>query len=192
MKRIYFVVLLILIFGKASAQQPCIDAIVTTNGDTIKGMLIAVSDTSYTIDNYNLVIALHKDMVKEYIQCYRNATREDLARMKNPDYLTEMDLYKNTPGYYLRKSSRNFYIGMTMELAGGIAMGLALANNTPNKTTQKWAVFSGGTVVFAGGIFFLLRSFYLVDKAGKLLDLERSAIYLAPTKDGRIELRWNF
>ena len=192
MKKIYFIVLIFLSFGKASAQQVCIDAIVTTNNDTIKGMLIAITDTSYTIDNFNLVIAFHKDMVKEHIQCYREATRTDLARMKNPDYLTEMDLYKNTPGFYLRKASRSFYLGLTMEAAGGLAMGMAFVNDNPNKTTQKWAVFSGGTVVFAGGLFFLLRSFYFVDKAGKILDLERSAIYLAPTKDGRIELRWNF
>ena len=192
MKKIGLIVLIFLSLLKASAQQPCIDAIVTTNNDTIKGMLVAITDTSYTIDNYNLVIALHKDMVKEYIQCYRETTRADLARMKNPDYLTEMDLYKNTPGFYLRKASRSFYLGLTMEVAGGLAMGMAFVNDNPNKTKQKWAVFSGGTVVFAGGLFFLLRSFYLVDKAGKLLDLERSAIYLAPTKDGRIELRWNF
>ena len=192
MKKIYLIVFILLSLGKVSAQQPCIDAIITTNNDTIKGMLIATTDTSYTIDNFNLVIALHKDMVKEHIPCYREVTRTDLSRMKNLDYLTEMDLYKNTPGFYLRKASRSFYLGLTMEVAGGLAMGMAFVNDNPNKTTQKWAVFSGGTVIFAGGLFFLLRSFYLVDKAGKLLDLERSAIYLAPTKDGRIELRWSF
>ena len=192
MKKIYCIGLLFFFLKSASAQVPCIDMIVTIHGDSITGILVSKTDTLYVIDNYNTILAFHKDLVKEHISCYRAVTRTDLTRMRNVDYLTEKDLLQNTPGYYLRKASRNFYFGMSLELAGGVAIGLALANDNPDKTTQKWAVFSGGTVVFAGGIFFLLRSFYLVDKAGKLLDLERSSIYLQPTKDGRIELRWNF
>lgn len=192
MKKIYLSVLLFLFLGKASAQLPCVDAIVTINGDTVVGILVSKTDTSYAIDNYNMILAFHKDLVKEHIPCFRQATRTDLARLKNVDYLTEKDLLKNTPGYYLRRASRSFYLGMSMEVVGGITMGLSLASNNPDKTTQKWAFFAGGTTIVAGGIFFLLRSFYFVDKAGKLLDLERSAIYLEPTKDGRIELRWSF
>ena len=192
MKKIYLSVLIFLFLKSASAQLPCIDAIIMVNGDTVMGILVSKTDTSYVIDNYNMVLAFHKDLVKEHVPCYRQATRTDLARMRNPDYLTEKDLFKNTPGYYLRKASRNFYLGMSLEIAGGITMGLALANNNPDKTAQKWGFFAGGTTVVAGGIFFLLRSFYFVDKAGKILDLERSTIYLEPTKDGRIELRWNF
>lgn len=192
MKKIYFSVFIFLFLRNASAQLPCIDAIILMNGDTVIGILVSKTDTSYTIDNYNMVFAFHKDLVKEHIPCYRQATRTDLARMKNLDYLTEKDLLKNTPGYYLRRASRNFYFGMSLEIVGGITMGLALANNNPDKTTQKWGFFAGGTTVVAGGIFFLLRSFYFVDKAGKILDLERSAIYLEPTKDGKIELRWSF
>ena len=192
MKKIYLSALIFLFFRSASAQLPCIDAIVTTNGDTIVGMLVSKTDSSYAIDNYNMIFAFHKDLVKEHIPCFRQATRTDLARLKHIDYLTEKDLLKNTPGYYLRRASRNFYLGMTLEVVGGITMGVSLANDNPDKSIQKWAFFTGGTTIVAGGIFFLLRSFYFVDKAGKLLDLERSAIYLEPTKDGRIELRWSF
>ncbi|MDR0368855.1 MAG: hypothetical protein LBH82_06935 [Bacteroidales bacterium] len=192
MKKICFVALLFFFAKNVSAQSPCLDAIVTVQGDTIVGMLVSKTDTSYAIDNYNLILAFHKDLVQEYIPCFKEATRSDLARLKNLDYLTEKDLLINTPGYYLRKASRSFYLGLSMDLVGGITMGIALANSNPNKTTQKWATFAAGTTIFAGGIFFLLRSFYYVDKAGKILDLERSSIYLEPTKDGRIELRWNF
>jgi hypothetical protein len=192
MKKIYLTVFIFLFLKNVSAQLPCIDAIVMVSGDTVTGILVSKTDSSYVIDNYNMVLAFHKDLVKEHIPCYRLATRTDLTRMKNPDYLTEKDLLKNTPGYYLRKASRNFYLGISLEIVGGVTMGLALANNNPDKTAQKWGFFAGGTTVVAGGIFFLLRSFYFVDKAGKILDLERSAIYLEPTKDGRIELRWSF
>jgi hypothetical protein len=72
-------------------------------------------------------------------------------------------------------------------------MGISAASfKNSSKTTQKWIIFSGGTVAVAGGIFFLLRSFYLIDKTGKLLDIERSSIYLEPTSDGKIGIIWKF
>ncbi len=192
MKKIYFAVFFV-IFLSWNTKAQCIDAIVTTSGDTIFGMVLSVTDTSYTIDSYNFVISLRNDMVKDYIKCFRQATREDMARMKQLDYLTEKDLLKYTPGYYLRKASRNFYLGLSLDLAGGIAMGVSLASyKDASKSTQKWIVFSAGTVAVAGGIFFLLRSFYLIDKTGKLLDMERSSIYLEPTQDGKIGVIWKF
>jgi hypothetical protein len=190
MKRIYFAILFLLLSWSASAQ--CIDALVMTTGDTITG-IVTVTDTTYTIDSYNMVVSLRKDVIKEYIPCYRTATRIDLARMRQVDYLTEKDLLKYTPGYYLRKASRNFYMGISLSMTGTITTGIALAMyNTSTKETQKWILFSTGTVAIAGGIFFLLRSFYFIDKTGKMLDLERSTIYLEPAQNGGIELLWKF
>jgi F0F1-type ATP synthase assembly protein I len=192
MKKICFIVALVTSLSWNSFSQ-CIDALITTKGDTIFGILVSSTDTTYIIDSYNFVISLHSDMIAEHIKCFREAAREDSIRMKQLDYLTEKDLLKYTPGYYLRKASRNFYLGLSLDLVGGIAMGVSLGSfKNASKSTQKWVIFSGGTVAVAGGIFFLLRSFYFIDKTGKLLDLERSSIYLEPTSDGKIGIIWKF
>jgi hypothetical protein len=192
MKKSCFIVALVISFSWNCHSQ-CIDALITTKGDTIFGILVSSSDTAYIIDSYNLVIALHSDTVMEHIVCFREATWADLVRMKHLDYLTEKDLLQNTSGYFLRKASRNFYLGLSLDLAGSIAIGISLASYKDHpKAAQKWIVFSGGTVAVAGGIFFLLRSFHFINKAGKLLDLEHSAIYLDPANNGKVGIIWKF
>ncbi|MDR0603130.1 MAG: hypothetical protein LBG80_02355 [Bacteroidales bacterium] len=191
MKKLCFIVAFIIPFSWNCYSQ-CIDALITTKGDTIFGLLVSSSDTSYIIDSYNLVVALHRDTIIEHITCFREATWADLVRMKHLDYLTEKDLLQNTPGYYLRKASRNFYLGLSLDLAGSIAIGISLASYKDHAKTQKWIIFSGGTIAVAGGVFFLLRSFHFIDKAGKLLDLEHSAIYLNSTSNGKIGIIWTF
>jgi hypothetical protein len=192
MKKLCFAIALTISFSWNCYSQ-CIDALITTKGDTIFGILVSSSDTVYVIDSYNFVVALHRDTVTEHIACFYQATPADLARMKHLDYLTEKDLLQNTPGHCLRNASRNFYLGLSLDLAGSIAIGISLASYKDHaQATQKWIIFSGGTIVVAGGVFFLLRSFYLIDKAGKLLDLERSSIYLESTNNGNIGVIWKF
>ncbi|MDR1878394.1 MAG: hypothetical protein LBQ64_02385 [Bacteroidales bacterium] len=191
MRKIFFAFLFIFITATVSAQ--CLDALVRTNGDTIVGIVTAVTDTSYTIDSYNFVVSFRKEMIKDYIKCYRDITHADILRMRQVDYLTEQDLFKYTPGYYLRKSSRSFYLGLSLEIVGGIALGFSVGiDNNSSHSAQKWILFSGGTLAMAGGVFFLLRSFYFIDKTGKILDMERSALYLESDKDKQLGLIWKF
>ncbi|MDR1182557.1 MAG: hypothetical protein LBL13_11320, partial [Bacteroidales bacterium] len=143
MKKLCFIVVLAISFSWNSFSQ-CIDALITTKGDTIFGILVSTTDTTYIIDNYNFVLSLHHDMVVEHIKCFREAAWGDSIRMKQLDYLTEKDLLKYTPGYYLRKASRNFYLGLSLDIVGGIAMGISAASfKNSSKTTQKWIIFSG-------------------------------------------------
>ena len=190
MKKICFVALFACFFSWNSHAQ-CIDAIVTTKGDTIFGMVISVTDTSYTIDSYNFVASFKKDMVSEYITCIRQMTNSEISRMKHVDYLTENDLFKYTSGYYLRKASKSFYLGIALDVLGGVVIGTSLHVNDWD-TKKQLIFFSAGTTVFAGGIFFLLRSFYFIDKAGKIMDMERSALYFEPTKNGGFGVSWKF
>jgi hypothetical protein len=192
MKKLCFAIAFAISFSWNCYSQ-CIDALITTKGDTIFGIFVSSSDTSYIIDSYNFIMDIHHDTVKEHITCFREATWADLSRMKHLDYLTEKDLFQYTHGYYLRQAARNFYLGLSLDLAGSIAIGISLVSyKDHSKSTHKWIVFSGGTVAVAGGVFFLLRSFYLIDKAGKLLDLERSSIYLGPANNGKIGIIWKF
>jgi hypothetical protein len=162
----------------ASAQQ-YLDAIVTQNGDTILGKIIEINDSAYTIDSYNMVFTINRSMISGHIPCFKEATRIDLMHMKPIDKLSNKDLYQYTSGFYLRKASTMFYIGLPLTLAGTTAIAVTLSSyQKPHQKTVKWAVFSGGVVAVAGGTFFLLKSFYLIDKAGKIMDLERSTLYL--------------
>jgi hypothetical protein len=184
MKKLFFAALFAISFS-CNMHAQCLDALVTTKGDTIFGMVVSVTDSSYTIDSYNYVASFKNDMITEYIQCIRQLTQGEIARMKHVDYLTESDLLKYTSGYYLRKAYKSFYLGLSLDLLGGIAIGTSLhLYKDDSDLAKKWIFFSAGTTVFAGGIFFLLRSFYFIDKTGKLMDLEHSAIYLEATKNG--------
>jgi hypothetical protein len=184
--------LLVFIYSLVYVNGQCIDVLISTSNDTIYGRLLDTSNNVYTFDSYNYVFAIKKEMVKTYIPCYRQANKEDLLRMKHIDKLSGSDLLSYTPGYYLRKSTTNFYLGICL-LSGGIAANnLALTYFHQNYEKSEWIVFAAGTIASAGGLFFLLRSFYFVDKAGKLMDLERSSIYLEPTPDGHIGLKWKF
>ena len=184
MKKLFFAALFAISFS-CNMYAQCLDALVTTKGDTIFGMVVSVTDSSYTIDSYNYVASFKNDMIAEYIQCIRQLTQVEIARMKHVDYLTESDLLKYTSGYYLRKASKSFYLGLSLDLLGGIVMGTSLhLYKDDADLAKKWIFFSAGTTVFAGGVFFLLRSFYFIDKTGKLMDLEHSAIYLEATKNG--------
>ncbi|MDR1791914.1 MAG: hypothetical protein LBR36_00505 [Bacteroidales bacterium] len=183
-------VLFFALFG-AKGQNNCLDAIVTQAGDTIFGKMIEITDSSYTLDSYNLVLSLSKDMVKAYLPCCKEVTRLDLMKMQPLDNLSDNDLFHNTAGDYLRRSSKAFYLGLPLTLAGTVTGTLALTLcNQPGQQTLKWITFSCGTVAVAGGMFFLLRSFYLIDKAGKILDLERSAIYL--DANSTVGIIWKF
>ena len=192
MKKLFFCALFVISCSWGMKAQ-CLDMLVTTKGDTILGMVVSITDTSYTIDSYNFVASFKKDSIVEYVHCVRQLTQSEVSRMKNVDYLMENDLLKYTPGYYLRKASRSFYLGLSLDLVGGAAIGISLTKyKDPSESTKKWVLFSAGTTVAAGGVFFLLRSFYFIDKTGKLLDMERSAIYLEPTRNGGFGVSWKF
>lgn len=190
MKKIGLFIFFVCSFSFAKSQ--CIDAIITTSNDTIYGRLLDTTNEIYTFDSYNHVFAIHQNAVKEHIRCIRQATTEDLARFKQLDNLSDKDLQKNTPGYYLRKSTSNFYVGSCM-LAGGLTINtLAFTYFNENYPKSKYPLFALGSAATAGGIFFLLRSFYFIDKAGKLMDLDRSTIYLESNKDGHLSIKWKF
>ncbi|HOS16896.1 MAG TPA: hypothetical protein PKX15_07810 [Bacteroidales bacterium] len=188
MKKLSILLLLSTLLSFAKGQ--CIDAIITTTNDTIYGSLLDTANGIYTFDSYNYVFALPKDMVKEHIICIRQATKTDIFRMKHLDNLSSSDLLKYTPGFYLRKSTNNFYLGICL-LAGGLTAN-TLGFTYFKDTKAEYPVFAVGSIAAAGGIFFLLRSFYFIDKTGKLLDFERSSIHLTPNQDGDLGIKLKF
>ncbi len=193
MKRLGIIIALLALLPCAYSQQ-YIDAIILNNNtDTLFGKVLNITDSSYTIDRFNYIFSIPKTMITSHIPNYREATRYERIHMKQLDALSDDELATKTSGYYLRKASKNFYWGLSLTTIGAFTDGFALANKYPERTeTQKWIMFSCGSVITAGGLFFLLRSFYFIDKAGKIMDLERSSIYLTPTEDGGMGMKVKF
>jgi len=193
MKKILFVVMFLITVSFHAKAQQCIDALVKIDKDTVWGIITAITDSTYTIDSYNFVFSIHKNSVAQYLPCFRQATKADIARMKPLDALNNKDLFYNTSGYYFRKSARNFYTGIGFTLIGSVAIPVGIAIfNEPQQSTAKWVTVSCGAVSTAAGLFFILKSFYFIDKAGKILDLERSSIYLRQNENGDIGLIFQF
>lgn len=192
MKRLIILISMLIATQAAQCQQYIDALILHNNHDTVYGKVIDITDTSYTIDRFNVIFSLPKAMVAEYIHNYREATRYERVHMKQVDALNEDDLSLRTSSYYFRKASKNFYLGLALTTAGAFTDGFALANIPARTDRQKWIMFSCGTAVTAGGLFFLLRSFYFIDKAGKIMDLERSSIYLTPSENGGMGLKLKF
>ncbi len=189
MKKILFIIGLFFCTYFVSAQQ-YIDAVIINNGkDTLFGKIIGISDTNITFDRFNYVFSIPKSMITNCLENYRLATRYEKIHMKQIEDISDEDFEYKTSGYYLRKASRNFYVGLGLTSAGSITIAISLYNNNNN---IPWGWFTCGSAVTASGLFFLLRSFYFIDKAGKIMDLERTSIYITPSKDGGIGFKWKF
>lgn len=190
--RKFIFVIVILLLSQVSMAQTYIDAVVVNEGkDTIFGKIMEINDSTITIDRFNYIFSIPKDLVVSYQANVREASRYERIHMKQMDNLSEEDFGYQTSGYYLRKSSKNFYVGMCLSVAGNTSILIPLLSHD-KLTVGDQITLACGITASAAGLFFLLRSFYFVNKAGKILDLERSSIYLTPTEDGGMGVKINF
>ncbi len=190
--RKFIFAIVILLLSHVSMAQTYIDAVVVNEGkDTIFGKIMEINDSTITIDHFNYIFSIPKDLVVSYQTNVREASRYERIHMEQMDNLSEKDFGYQTSGYYLRKSSKNFYLGMCLSVAGNTSIIIPLVTHD-KLTIADQATLACGIAVSAAGLFFLLRSFYFVNKAGKILDLERSSIYLTPTEDGGMGMKVKF
>ena len=188
---------LLLAFSLGVFGQNCIDAIVYVSDDennktdTLFCKIIDDEDAYYTIDNGYAVSSLSKSVVKEVLPCYREMLPVEVYRYKGLDKMT-MDYFNqnNTVGAALRKATVNIYIATGLAALGGtsLIMGFAVFNDSRSK--PAWIV--GGGVGLAAALFFAIRGWNQIYKAGKLLDLNNSTLYLGPTQSGNLGLSLEF
>ena len=188
---------LLLAFSLGVFGQNCIDAIVYVSDDennktdTLFCKIIDDEDAYYTIDNGYAVSSLSKGVIKEVLPCYREMLPVEAYRFKGFDKVT-MDYFNqnNTVGAYLRKATVNIYIATGLAALGGtsLIMGFAVFNDSRSK--PAWIV--GGGVGLATALFFAIRGWNQIYKAGKLLDLNNSTLYLGPTQSGNLGLSLEF
>ena len=189
---------LLLAFSLGVFGQNCIDAIVYVSDDendktdTLFCKVIDEEDAYYTIDNGYSVSSLSKSVVKEVLPCYREMLPVEVYRYKGFDTMT-MDYFNqnNTVGAALRKATVNIYIATGLAAVGGTAMIMGFTVFNDNKVQKPIWVVSGG-VLTAAALFFAIRGWNQIYKAGKLLDLNNSSLYLGPTKSGNLGLSLEF
>ena len=84
-------------------------------------------------------------------------------------------------GYYLRKSARNFSTGLPIFAIGTTTFVCSLTL-CEDKPPIKYVLLASGCAAIGTGVFFLLRSFHFINKTGKILDMEKASLYVAPDR----------
>ena len=179
-----------------SYAQDCIDAIVVSKQgvlDTIPCKILGATDLYYTIDYGNQISSVVKESVVDTLSCFRTMSLYEIQRFMGLDAVSGYDLDKSgvmTGGKYLKKATYNFYTGVGITTVGALGIGLG-TSVFAGKRSQNYWIISGG-IATGAGIFFLLKACHHIYQAGKLLDLERATLYLAPTDKGDLGLILKF
>lgn len=199
MKKIVFALLLGLPFLALKAQN-CIDAIiieVTDNEkiyrDTIHCKILTEDPSHFVIDNGYAISSIAKPLVVETLKCYREMTAFEIYKYSGIDAVTFDDFNKrNSAGYHLRKAAFNAYIATGLALIGGTSLTIGLTVFSSQKNLKNGFII-GGAACTAASLFFIIRGWEQVYKAGKILDLKRnSALYVTPTQNGDLGLVLKF
>jgi len=188
MKPIFITTLLML--SLCAFSQNCIDYVTlnlnnnSAKTDTLFCKIISEDEETLVIDNGYAITTFKKSLIHEVKRCAREMTPYEVYKFQGLDAVSA-DMFKNqnTAGSYLRKGARSTYLGVGITISGaGITLiGAFWAKKDAGKTT---CYVIGGTTV-ATGLFFIIRGWNQIYKAGKLLDITtQSALYLNANQDG--------
>jgi hypothetical protein len=171
-------------------SQNCIDYIILhlednhMKTDTLFCKLISEDDESVVIDNGYALTTLKKSLIEGMKRCAREMTPFEVYKFQGLDAVTaDMFNNQNTAGAYMRKAARNTYLstGLAMVGTGIILTGVFWVNTDAGKT----ACYVTGGVTVAASLFFVIRGWNQIYRAGKLLDLNaQTALYLNTNQEG--------
>jgi len=188
MKHLTFIALLFITFH--SFSQNCIDYIILNiednhaKKDTLFCKLISEDEESVVIDNGFAITTLKKSLVEDIKRCVRDMTPYEVYKFQGLDAVTaDMFNNQNTAGAYLRKAARNTYLGAGLAIVGTgvILTGVFWVNTDAGRTT----CYITGGITAAASLFFIIRGWNQIYRAGKLLDLNsQAAIYLNANQEG--------
>ena len=192
MKPIFIITLLML--SLCSFSQNCIDYVIikinNNQTDTLFCKLISEDEETVVMDNGYAITTLKKSFIDEVKYCVREMTPYEVYKFKGLDAVTaDMFQNQNTAGAYLRKGARSTYLGAGLAIVGtGVTLiGVFWVNSNAGKT----ACYITGGVTVATGLFFAIRGWNHIYKAGKLLDLStQSALYLNTNEGIGVSLKF--
>jgi hypothetical protein len=193
----YTTAILLLFITLQSFSQNCIDYIILnvednkTKTDTIFCKLISEDDELVVIDNGYAITSLKKSLIADMQRCVREMTPYEVYKFQGLDAVTaDMFHNQNTAGAYLRKAARNTYLGAGLALTGSgvIVMGRYWVKPDAGKAV----CYIAGGVTVATSLFFLIRGWNQIYRAGKLLDINaQTSLYLNANQEG-IGISLNF
>ena len=170
--------------------QNCIDYIILKiennnhQTDTIFCKLLSEDNEVVVIDNGYAITTLKRSLITDYQRCVRDMTTYEIYKFQGLDAVTaDMFNNQNTAGAYLRKAAQNTYLGAGLAIVGSgvILMGNFFVKPDAGKT----ACYITGGVTVATSLFFMIKGWNQIYRAGKLLDLNaQSALYLNVNQDG--------
>jgi len=186
----HFTIIALILITSHSFSQNCIDYIIlnidgsNAKSDTLFCKVISEDDESVVIDNGFAITTLKKSLIENIKRCVREMTPYEVYKYQGLDAVTaDMFNNQNTAGAYLRKAARNTYLGAGLAIVGtGIILtGVFWVTGDAGKT----ACYVTGGVTVAASLFFAIRGWNQIYRAGKLLDLNtQSALYLNANQDG--------
>lgn len=189
MKRLLIIFMLSLFTCTLYSQQ-CIDMLIlhmndeNNVNDTLFCKILSEDDENVIIDNGYAISTLSKKVIVTYQQCVREMTIAEIYRYEGINALNNDNFSQvNSPGAYLRKAARDTYISTCLAIvgAGSVTIGATLIDN---QTVRSVTYIVGGVAV-AASLFFVIKAWNEIYKAGKLMDInENSALYLRPNEDG--------
>ena len=154
--------------------------------------LLNEDETYYTIDNGYAISTISKNMVIDVKLCLRDMTAFEIYKYKGLDEVTFDDFtQRNTAGTYLRKAAFNAYLATGLAFAGGtcLTLGFTLFNESNSK--PAWII--GGGILTGASLFFIIRGWNQIYKAGKIYDLKGNAsLHLGPSQNGDLGLQLKF
>ncbi|MDR1345872.1 MAG: hypothetical protein LBK03_04125 [Bacteroidales bacterium] len=194
MKRIACIIFFWGLSGIVWAQN-CTDALLIKNNEQIDTLFCRIMDEdeqSYTIDNGVFITSISKNAAISKILCIREMTIKETMHYKSLDAIAFSEFPNTkTAGYYLRKASLNTGIATGLLITGGGVMTLGLTIFKDRKSQPFWVI--GGGLLTATSVFFFIRAWNQIYKAGKLLDVgNNAALYLNVTDEGLMGLSLKF
>ncbi len=176
---------------QANCQQYFDAVIIKNQKDTIFGKIVNITDSAVVVDRFNVIFEISKENIENYISNYREMTPHEQALMQQIDNIYNTDLGYKTAGYYLRKSARNFSTGLPIFAIGTTTFVCSLTL-CEDKPPIKYVLLASGCAAIGTGVFFLLRSFHFINKTGKILDMEKASLYVAPSTQNDIGVQLKF
>jgi hypothetical protein len=186
----YILSFALFVFTVHAFSQECIDYIIlkvennNTKIDTIFCKLVSEDAESVVIDNGYAITSLKKSLIIDIQRCVRAMTPYEVYKFKGLDAVTaDMFNNQNTAGAYLRKAARSTYLGAGLAIAGAgvVFTGIFWVNETSGQT----ACYITGGITVAAGLFFAIRGWNQIYRAGKLLDINaQTSLYLNTNMEG--------
>jgi hypothetical protein len=194
MKEIICIMFFLGLSGVIWAQN-CTDALLIKDNeqiDTLFCRIMGEDEQSYTIDNGAFITSIAKSIVVCKILCIREMTTKEMMHYKSLDAVTFGEFPDNkTAGYYLRRASLNTGRATGLLIASGGIMAVGLTIFKDHKSQPFWVI--GGSLLTATSVFFFIRAWNQIYKAGKLLDIgHNAALYLNITDDGLMGVALKF